>query len=106
MADDKRGTGRDIPSDEMLARRRLLKLGAYIPPAILGMMILGLPQSAEAVVGSCCPSACNPCIELASGDIDNRRECFRKWRRCRRKRRRMGCPPIPYPCRGVGRGRG
>ena len=57
------------PGDEDLrARRRLLKLGAYVPPAVLGMMILGgLPRNAEAVIGSCAPSACQPCIDLATG---------------------------------------
>ena len=61
------------------ARRRLLKLGAYVPPAIVGMAILG-PFTASASDGSdhhhddhhhcrphhhasCMPSACRPCVD-------------------------------------------
>jgi len=46
-------------------RRRLLKLGAYIPPAIVGMAIIsGMPGTAHASKpGSCMPSACQPCID-------------------------------------------
>jgi len=46
-------------------RRRLLKLGAYIPPAIVGMAIIsGMPGTAHAnKPGSCMPSACKPCID-------------------------------------------
>ena len=42
------------------SRRRLLKLGAYVPPAILGMAIISSTAHAGAT-GSCNPSACNPC---------------------------------------------
>jgi len=51
-------------------RRRLLKLGAYIPPAIVGMAIIsGMPGTAHArKPGSCMPSACNPCIEYDDED--------------------------------------
>jgi len=95
------------PSDEMLARRRLLKLGVYVPPAVLGMMIVGgIPTPAQAVVGSCCPAACQPCIELAAGgetekgkfEPFKKKECNKKWRKCNRKRRKRKCPPIPNPC--------
>ena len=53
-------------SDEMLVRRRLLKLGAYVPPAIMGMMILGTVSAFadggdHGTSASCCPRACNPC---------------------------------------------
>jgi len=60
----------------LLARRRLLKLGAYVPPAIVGMAVLGsMPGSASAhghhgTVGSCMPSACQPCVNENSGDND------------------------------------
>ena len=95
-------------SDEMLARRRLLKLGVYVPPAVLGMMIVGgMPTLAQAVA-SCCPSACQPCINL--GNNTNSKKCRKNWKKCRRKQRKLRkkgihCPPIPYPCRHHG-GRG
>jgi len=60
----------------LLARRRLLKLGAYVPPAIIGMAVLGsMPGSASAsgthgTVGSCMPSACQPCVDENSGNKD------------------------------------
>lgn len=51
-------------------RRRLLKLGAYVPPAILGMAILGREADASEGdsykghnIGSCLPSACSPCLD-------------------------------------------
>lgn len=57
----------------MLARRRLLKIGAYVPPAILGMAIIGSTSQAFAAngkgnayghsIGSCMPSACQPCLD-------------------------------------------
>jgi len=88
-------------SDDMLARRRLLKLGVYVPPAVLGMMIVG-GMPTQAVAGSCCPVACNPCTKL--GGNTNPEKCKEHWRRCKhaqRKLRRKGiqCPPLPYPCR-------
>jgi len=98
------------PNDEMMARRRLLKLGAYVPPAVLGMMIVGgMPTPAQAVVGSCCPAACQPCIDLAAGgetekgkkggfEPFSKKECNKKWRKCNRKRRKSKCPPISNPC--------
>ena len=61
----------DLASD---ARRRLLKLGAYVPPAIIGMAIIGsIPGGAHASGDdkkdgggganmSCNPNACNPCL--------------------------------------------
>ncbi len=48
-------------------RRRLLKLSAYVPPAILGMSIISsVPGTADAkkYQGSCKPSACKPCVDL------------------------------------------
>lgn len=101
---------RTIISDEMLARRRLLKLGAYVPPAVLGMMIVGgMPTPAQAVVGSCCPSACQPCIDLAAGGetegdgfepFKNKKKCQKKWRKCNKKRARLkkNCGSAPNPC--------
>jgi len=61
----------NTPADEFQARRRLLKLGAYVPPAILGMMIMGQKSAwADGKGGgkgghhgaSCGPSACSPCV--------------------------------------------
>ncbi len=87
-------------SDEMLARRRLLKLASYVPPAILGMMIVG-GMPTPAVAGSCCPSACTPC-----GNINpNSRRCKHHWHECKHARHKWGkkhhthCPPLPDPCR-------
>jgi len=94
-------------SDEMLARRRLLKLGVYVPPAVLGMMIVG-GMPTQAVAGSCCPSACQPCINL--GNNTNSKKCRKNWKKCSKKRRNLrkkgiNCPSIPYPChRGGGGG--
>jgi len=95
-----------ITSDEMLARRRLLKLGAYVPPAVLGMMIVGgMPTPAQAVVGSCCPSACQPCIDLAAGVGEKgkplkAKDCNKKWKKCNKKRAKLkkGCGTAPNPC--------
>ncbi len=64
MADTKplNSQQRKPASDEMLIRRRLLKLGAYVPPAIMGMMILGTGiASADDDAVSCCPKVCSPC---------------------------------------------
>ncbi len=91
------------PADEELrARRRLLKLGAYVPPAVLGMMILGgLPRNAEAVVGSCAPSACQPCIDVAAG-INSKngkpltaKQANKKRRKCNKK---QACMKMPGNC--------
>jgi len=96
-------------NDEMLARRRLLKLGAYVPPAVLGMMIVGgMPTPAQAVVGSCCPSACQPCIDLAAGgetekggfEPFSKKKCNKKRSKCNKKRAKLkkGCGAAPNPC--------
>jgi len=108
MADIKQPDHRETTNDEMLARRRLLKLGAYVPPAVLGMMIVGgMPTQAMAVVGSCCPSACQPCIDLAAGGetekggfepFKNKQKCNKKWKKCNKKRRKKKCPPVGNPC--------
>jgi len=45
----------DSPEDR--ARRRLLKLAVYVPPAVLGTMTL---QLSACQVATCAPSACNP----------------------------------------------
>jgi len=93
-------------TDEMLARRRLLKLGVYVPPAVLGMMIVGgMPTPAQAALGSCCPNACNPCINL--GNETNSKKCKHDWHRCRHaqhklKKKGIHCPPLPNPCRRGG----
>jgi len=46
------------------SRRHLLKLGAYVPPAIVGMaFISSMPGTANAgSAGSCKPTACKPCM--------------------------------------------
>ncbi len=66
-------------SPEQEARRRLLKLGAYVPPAILGMAIMARTGQALAEGNknqngngnenepSCCPRGCAPC-----GNANNR----------------------------------
>jgi len=64
------------------ARRRLLKIGAYVPPAIVGMAVIGsVSGTAHAsgsehaggsghggAVGSCMPSACQPCVDFDHED--------------------------------------
>ena len=54
-------------------RRRLLKLGAYVPPAIVGMAIIGsLPGTADAKnnwKASCKPSACKPCADMENASL-------------------------------------
>jgi len=62
----------------LLARRRLLKLAAYVPPAIVGMAIVGSAANAAhassghgGTVGSCMPSACQPCIDSDDDDSYN-----------------------------------
>jgi len=67
-------------SDEMLARRRLLKLGAYIPPVMMGMMILGT-DVAYAAAASCCPKLCSPCKEHPHGHA------------CKEKKKGKKCKP-------------
>jgi len=92
------------PDLEQAARRRLLKLAAYTPPAILGVMIAGtkVAEAAAApgttkncrsgqIVISAGGSACCPCIP---GDRKyNPTKCA--WKRCS-----FGscgdCPPGPY----------
>jgi len=87
----------DGANEAMRARRRLLKLGAYVPPAVLGMMILGgLPRNAEAVVGSCAPSACQPCIDMNNPNLPPKKR-NKKRKKCNKKRacfqRPGGCAP-------------
>ena len=75
-----------IADPVLQSRRRLLKLGAYVPPAILGMAIIssaahasGDDKSGGGATGSCNPSACNPCL---GGGKDKReqqkdaRDCY------------------------------
>ncbi len=88
---------RESADEAMRARRRLLKLGAYVPPAVLGMMILGgLPRNAEAVVGSCAPSACQPCIDMNNPNLPPKKR-NKKRKQCNKKRacfqRPGGCAP-------------
>lgn len=91
------------PVNDFEARRRLLKLGAYVPPAILGMMIMG-QRSAWASGGkggkggkgggghgaSCNPSACSPCIIKGGkkgGSFEynkNNHECKRSQKKYKR----------------------
>ena len=93
------------PDLEQAARRRLLKLAAYTPPAILGVMIAGtkVAEAARGTVGSTknCRSgqivvsaggsACCPCIP--ADPKYNPTKCA--WERCK-----LGscanCPPGPY----------
>ncbi|MDX8391914.1 MAG: hypothetical protein R8K53_05025 [Mariprofundaceae bacterium] len=70
----KRDLGSTDKTDEsaLLARRRLLKLGAYVPPAIVGMAMIGsMPKAAHAAVGSCLPSSCQPCVDSDDDDTYN-----------------------------------
>ena len=82
-------------SDQM-ARRSLLKIGMYIPPTVFGMAILGIPETASAVVDSCLPSACQPCIDLATGIKSETNKYLtprgirKKTRKCRKKRKKIG----------------
>ncbi len=82
-------------SDGMLVRRRLLKLGAYVPPAIMGMMILGRGvASADGSSdgsgdhrhhssASCGPKACSPCRENSES-----RDCRRHKREGNKRKTR------------------
>lgn len=92
------------PDPEQEARRRLLKLAAYAPPAILGVMIAGTKVAEAAVVPgqtkvcrsgnivvSASGNACCPCVP---GDPKyDPVKCA--WSRCS-----LGscgdCPPGPY----------
>jgi len=78
------------------ARRRLLKIGAYVPPAIVGMAIIGsMPGTAHAKKpGSCMPSACKPCVDIGDGkddkdkdhgDKENEHECKKAQKEMERK---------------------
>ncbi|MDQ6972254.1 MAG: hypothetical protein Q9M30_06360 [Mariprofundaceae bacterium] len=66
----------DGPMPVSEARRRLLKIGAYVPPAIVGMAVIGsISGTAHAsghghggAVGSCMPSACQPCVDFDHED--------------------------------------
>ncbi len=92
-----------LERDEALrrARRRLLKLGAYVPPAVLGMAILGaLPDHARAGIGSCAPNACRPCVDLKAGMSEDGRpltpfRVIKKRRKCNTKR---ACLRMPDGC--------
>ncbi len=95
---DRKPSGIDAP------RRRLLKLGAYVPPAVLGMMIVGgLPRDAMAsghehqdhghhghghhTVGSCAPAACAPCIDMEDHHL-SLHERHRDFEKCEKAKRR------------------
>jgi len=78
--DQKKALSSKEQTDEsaLLARRRLLKLGAYVPPAIVGMAIIGSAANAAhassghgGTVGSCMPSACQPCVDSDDDDSYN-----------------------------------
>jgi hypothetical protein len=49
---------REEGAPEDRARRRLLSLALYVPPALLG--IISLQQAGCAAAGSCHPHMCNP----------------------------------------------
>jgi len=91
------------PDIDQAARRRLLKLAAYTPPAILGVMMTGSKVAEAAkpggtincgggpVVVSAGGSACCPCIP--TDPKYNPTTCA--WERC--KLGNCGaCPPGPY----------
>lgn len=92
------------PSNEFETRRRLLRLGAYAPPAILGMMIMGQrsawasgDKSGKSGGGghgcnphggaSCSPSACSPCI-TKGGKKSGSYEYNKNSSQCRKYRQR------------------
>ena len=85
---------------EQQARRRLLKLGAYVPPAILGMAIMAQTGLAQASGNSsnsngggsgasCCPLACSPCG--LTGNSQGNRSSGASSKACKKARRKMGC---------------
>jgi len=64
------------------SRRRLLKLGAYVPPAILGMAIIsstahasGDDKSGGGAAQSCNPSACSPCLQGKKATNKDKSDC-------------------------------
>lgn len=74
---------------DFAARRRLLKLGVYAPPAILGMMMGQKSAWAEGrhrgQRPSCKPAACNPCVtknehEHGSSEYEKKDFECRKYR--------------------------
>ena len=85
MGQDKPQSKTDLASD---SRRRLLKLGAYVPPAIIGMAIISSMPGGVHASGddkkdggddgganmSCNPNACNPCVVDKPKNSD-RRDC-------------------------------
>jgi hypothetical protein len=90
-------------ANEFEARRRLLKLGVYAPPAILGMMIMGQksawaanPHCAPYRRPSCKPAACKPCTikhgkkHGSYGYNKNDFECRKHQSRYRDRRDRHG----------------
>lgn len=84
---DIRKTQEEATDDPVsLARRRLLKAGAYVPPAVVGMMLAG-QSSAWAARGkhknpSCNPCSCGPCYKTGE---KNRKKCEKKRRKCANK---------------------
>jgi len=89
-------TNHDLNEPELEARRRLLKLGMYIPPVILGIAIMSVPSTASAVVGSCCPSACQPCIDLSlgheqDGEILKGKDLRKAKRKCLKAKKKRKC---------------
>jgi hypothetical protein len=75
------------------ARRRLLKAGAYVPPAILGMAIISsMPGTTEAAAtwkASCKPSACKPCIDLATSPQLTAKELKKLQAQCAKAQQKM-----------------
>ncbi|HEY3451736.1 MAG TPA: hypothetical protein VGK67_35595 [Myxococcales bacterium] len=48
---------------EKIARRKLLKLGAYAAPAIIGTLLISRDAQAQTIScgpGNCSPTPCNP----------------------------------------------
>ena len=95
---------------EQQARRRLLKLGAYVPPAILGMAIMAQTGLAQASGNnsnsngngggsgtSCCPLACSPCVTTGNSNgsggnsSGGNSSSGASSAACQRARRKMGC---------------
>jgi len=84
-------SNKETPASQ--ARRRLLKLGAYVPPAILGMAIISsMPGTADAAAtwkASCKPSACKPCIELTTSPQLTAKQLKNLERQCAQAQKKM-----------------
>ena len=68
MSDSKNKQGDAVTGGESIdrARRRLLALGAYVPPTILG--IIALQQAGCQPSPSCQPAQCDPAVDPCGPD--------------------------------------